>query len=192
MIYSLTLGQAFAVVGIVLVVLGLVALLRRAAVQPWLRALPRSRSWGYALLFVVAAWSWLLIFPESDWKPFPTIDLGEFTNWRTRVLIFIPIAAFLTARYVDELLAARALGMLILLAAEPLLEAAFLQPQMSRLFLVSFVYLAILVGMFWIGMPYLLRDAIGWLTSSERRWNTGALASVAYGVVLVVCWLTLK
>ncbi|HEV7402491.1 MAG TPA: hypothetical protein VGO11_06185 [Chthoniobacteraceae bacterium] len=182
MIYSLTLGSAFAVVGIVLVVLGLVALWKRAAVQPLLRALPRSRPWGYALLAVVTAWSWYLIL---------TIDLGEFDNWRPRVLIFIPIAAFLTARYVDELLAARALGMIFLLAAEPLLEAAFLQPQLSRLFLVGFVYLCIVVGMFWIGMPYLMRDAIGWLTLSERRWNTGALASIAYGVVLLVCWFSL-
>lgn len=183
MIYSLTLGQAFACVGIVLVLLGLVALVKRAAVQPWLRALPRSRAWGYALLALVTAWAWWLIF---------TIDLGEFDNWRYRVLIFIPIAAFLTARYVDELLAARALGMLFLLAAEPLLEAAFLQPQLSRLFLVSFVYAGIVLGMFWIGMPYLMRDVIGWLTTSERRWNTGALASIAYGVVLLVCCLTLR
>ncbi len=41
-------------------------------------------------------------------------------------------------------------------------------------------------------MPYLMRDAIGWLTTSERRWNTGALASIAYGVVLLVCCFTLR
>src|SRR4051812_36701592 len=103
MIYPLTLGPAFLVVGLLLLALGLVAMLKRDAVQPWLRALPRSREWGIGLLVAVTIWAWWLIF---------TIDLGEFDNWRTRVLIFIPIAGFLTARYVDELLAARALGML--------------------------------------------------------------------------------
>jgi len=182
MIYSLSLGAAFATVGALLVIFGLFALLRRSTLQSWLRTLPRSREWGYGLLAVVTVWSWWLI---------RTIDLGEFDNWRIRVLIAIPIAAILTARYVDELLAARAIGMLLLLAAEPLLESAFLQPELSRLFLVSFVYAGIVIGMFWIGMPYLMRDQIQWFSNSERRWNTGALTSILYGGVLLICCLTL-
>ncbi len=182
MIYSLSLGAAFAVVGAFLVVLGLLAMVRRDAVQAWLRTLPRSREWGYGLLTIVTVWSWWII---------RTIDLGEFDNWRVRVLIAIPVAAVLTARYVDELLAARAIGMLLLLIAEPLLEAAFLQPQLSRLFLVSLVYVTIVIGMFWIGMPYLMRDQIQWFSNSERRWNTGALSSILYGGILLILCLTL-
>lgn len=183
MIYPITLSTSFALVGTLLVALGALALARRDAVQKWLRALPRSRFWGYVLLAIVTVWSFWLI---------ATIDLGEFDNWRSRVLIFIPIAAILTGRFVDELLSARALGMLFLLAAEPLLESSDWRPESSRLFLAVLVYVAIIVGMFWIGMPYLMRDAIAWLTTNERRWKTGALVSITYGAVLLGCIFTLK
>ena len=178
MIYSLSLWYAVILTGLLLLALGGAALAQPAAAQRWLRAFPRSRGWGTALLLAAAAWSWLLI---------KNIDLGEFSNWRDRLLILIPVAAFLTWKFVDELLSARALGMLVLLAAEPLLEAAFLRPEASRLWLVSFVYLAILAAMFWIGMPYVLRDQIGWITKSESRWRAAAFAGIGYGAVLLIC-----
>ena len=96
--------------------------------QEFLRTLPRSKSAGLLLLVIVTVWSWLLA---------TYIDLGEFSNWRLRLQIFIPIAAFLTWQYVDEFLAARALGMIVLLAAEPLLEAAGCDRSWRGLFLAS-------------------------------------------------------
>ena len=51
-------------------------------------------------------------------------------------------------------------GILCLLAAEPLLEAAFLRPETSRLLVTMLAYLMIVVGLFWVTMPYLLRDQI--------------------------------
>ncbi|HEX8311961.1 MAG TPA: hypothetical protein VF614_11625 [Chthoniobacteraceae bacterium] len=183
MIYSLTLEKALLLTGLFLVVIHGYALIRSGAAREALRAFPRSRSWGVALLLVAAVWSWLLI---------KNIDLGEFSNWRTRILIFIPIAAFLTWKYVDELLAPRALGMVALLAAEPLLEAAWLRPEMSRLFLVTLAYVWIVLAVFWIGMPYTLRDQISWLLRSESRWRTAALAGLIYGGLLLILPLTLR
>lgn len=182
MIYPLSLGTALVVVGVFLVVLGLLALLRRPAMEVWLAALPRSRSWGLGLLAVAAVWFWILIL---------TIDLGEFDNWRKIFLLLIPVCAFLTGRYMDELLAPRAIGMLLLLSAEPLLESAFLRPEHSRLVLVILVYAGIIFGMFWIGMPYVMRDQIGWLSASGRRWKAGAFGAIAYGVLLLLCCLSL-
>ncbi|MDQ3623346.1 MAG: hypothetical protein M3463_12785 [Verrucomicrobiota bacterium] len=182
MIYSLDLRTALIVTGLLLVAMHALALWKAADVRAWLQAFPRSRPMGLALLVIVAAWSWILI---------KTIDLGEFTHWRMRILVFIPIAAFLTWRYVDEFLAPRSLGMLVLLAAEPLLEAAFLRPEASRLFLVSLVYVAIVFGLFWIGMPYTLRDQIAWLSRKESRWRAAALTGLAYGLLLLSLPLTL-
>ena len=56
----------------------------------------------------------------------------------------------------------RALGILFLLAAEPLLDAAFFRTETSRLLVTVFAYLLIVVGLFWVTMPYLLRDQINW------------------------------
>jgi hypothetical protein len=183
MIYSLKLETALLVTGMVLVLLHVLALLRPVAAQSWLRGFPRSQAAGTLLLVVAALWSWLLI---------KNIDLGEFSNWRSRILIFIPVAAFLTWRYVDEFLAARALGMVVLLAAEPLLEAAWMRPELSRLFLVTLTYLGIFFAMFWIGMPFTLRDQIGWLTKDESRWKTAAFIGIGYGMLLLILPLTLR
>jgi hypothetical protein len=117
--------------------------------------------------------------------------LGEFSNWRTRILVFIPIATYLTWRYVDEFLAARALGMVTLLVAEVLLESAWMRPENARLALVTLAYVWIVAALFWIGMPYLLRDQIGWVIKSEGRWKSAAFLGIGYGVLLTCLRLTL-
>jgi hypothetical protein len=177
MIYTLKLESALLLTGLWLLAIHAVALVKGPVVQNWLRTFPRSKALGTVLLVAVTAWSWWLI---------NTIDLGEFSNWRDRLKVIIPVAAVLTYLYADEFLAARALGMLVLLAAEPLLEAAFLRPEVTRLFLVTLVYVWIVFALFWIGMPYTLRDQINWLVGSEKRWRAAAFAGLAYGSLLVI------
>lgn len=183
MIYSLTLETALYATGLLLILASVWAMVRPTQLQTQLRGLPRSAFAGLLLLLVAAIWAWLLI---------KTIDLGEFTWARKYVLIFIPIAALLTWKYVDEFLAARALGMVTLLAAEPLLEAAWMRPEIGRLLLVTFAYVGICFAMFWIGMPYTLRDQIAWLTKNEGRWKKAALVGLIYGLALVILPLTLR
>ncbi len=181
MIYSLKLETALYLAGLLVLLGHALALFKPTAVQDWLRALPRSKPLGIALLTVAAVWFFWLVW---------TMDLGEFSNWRTRVLIGTPVAWFLTWKYVDEFLAARALGMLVLLGAEPMLEAAFLRPEMSRLFLVSLVYVWVAFALFWVGMPFTLRDQITWITGGKKRWRAAAFAGLAYGALLLVLPLT--
>jgi hypothetical protein len=89
-----------------------------------------------------------------------------------------------------DFLAVRALGTLALLAAEPLLESAFLRDETIRLLLVVLVYLWIIFGMFWVGMPYTLRDQVAWITASEKRWRAAAFAGLAYGALMLVGGIT--
>lgn len=182
MIYSLTLETALVITGLLLLLGHGYALWRPDKAQAWLRAFPRSREIGTVLLLVSAVWAWLLV---------KIIDLGEFSSWQPRLLILIPVAAFLTWKYVDEFLAARALGMVALLAAEPLLESAFLRPELSRLLLVVLAYAWIVFAMFWIGTPYVLRNQIAWVSHTPGRWRAAAWAGLAYGVVLLLTPLTL-
>ncbi len=182
MIYPLSLELALVLTGLLLIGIHAIALAKSRETQGWLRALPRSKTMGWVLFTLAAVWSEILVY---------VIDLGEFTPWRPKLLVLIPIAYFLTLRYVEEFLAARALGMVVLLAAEPLLEAAFLRPEMSRLFLVTLVYVAIVFALFWIGMPYTLRDQVGWLTGAQSRWRAATCAGLAYGVLLLVVRATL-
>jgi len=100
-------------------------------------------------------------------------------------LFFTVTAGVLMLRFVREFLAVRALGMLLLLAAEPLLESAWMRPETGRLWLVGLVYGWIVAGLFFIGTPYVLRDAIQWVTSASWRWQAAAWGGIAYGALLL-------
>ncbi len=105
------------------------------------------------------------------------------------MLIGIAAGAVLSWIYVEEFLAVRALGMLLLLCAEPTLESAMLRTEPSRLLLVILAYGWIVGGLFFVGMPYLLRDAIKILSSSHLIWRSAALAGLVYGAVLLTASL---
>jgi hypothetical protein len=100
------------------------------------------------------------------------------------LIIITLVATVLTFRYVDEFLAVRALGIFLLLLAESLIEAAFLNPQTGRLLLVAFAYLIAILGMTWVGLPYVLRDQIDWVRKSRAIWSAAALAGLIYGGLL--------
>ena len=181
MIYDLSLRTAGVVAGIALILLSLPGLIKPAPVQDWMKRFPRSGIAGVVLLTVTLVWSfWLLA----------TIEMGEFSGFRKPLLILIPIGYVLVLRFVEEFLAVRALGILCLLSAEPLLEAAFFRYETSRLFLTVFAYLMILAGLFWVTMPYLLRDQINWSAYSNARWRAIHAIVAAYGVIILGCAFT--
>jgi len=137
---------------------------------------PRSRVAGAVLLTVDLAWTfWLLA----------TMEMGEFSAFRKPLLIALPIGYVLALRFLDEFLAVRALGILCLLAAEPLLEATFLHYEASRLLVTVFAYLLVVAGLFWVMVPYLLRDQINWSTRSAVRWRLMHGVALLYGAAIL-------
>ena len=180
MIYPFSLRAAGLLVALLLIASHAYALVNAADLRKFLQKFPRCPWAGKVLLTVDALWAFLLIL---------NIDLGEFTSWRSTILIGIVVAAGLTIAFVEEFLSVRALGILLLLAAEPVLEATFLRPQASRLLLTFLAYGWATIGLFWVGMPYLLRDQIGWVTKSDARWRIAAFGGIAYGVLILGCAL---
>ena len=175
MIYHLSLHAAGIISGAFLILISLPGL-----VKPDLNSVaqkfPRSYVAGVILLSIALVWTfWLLA----------TIEMGEFSAFRRPLLIALPIGYVLALRFVEEFLAVRALGILCLLAAEPLLDAAFLRHEQSRLLVTVFAYLLIIVGLFWVAVPYVLRDQINWSTRSRFRWYfLHAIAFIYGGVIL--------
>ena len=178
MIYHLSLQTAGFAAGLLLIFSHAFALLRPEQAAAWAKAFPRSLGAATVLLAIAAVWSFLLV---------QSIDLGEFSPLRNTMLLAIIAGSVLSWIYVPEFLAVRALGMLLLLAAEPLLESAVLRNEPTRLLLVVLAYAWVIAGLFSVGMPYLLRDAVQWLTVGRNRLKSGALAGAAYGLALVVC-----
>lgn len=177
MIYDFSLRAVGLLVGFGLVALHAAALIIPGAVQPWLQVFPRSRPAGVVLCTLAAAWAFWLA---------ATMDLGEFTPNRTLICGAIIAGAIMVPLFAEEFLAVRALGILALLAAEPLLGAAFLRPEQTRLLLVVLAYGWAIAGLLMVGAPYLLRDAIKWLLGSSWRYRFVAWTGVVYGIALVV------
>ncbi len=178
---DLTLRQAGVILGIILMVLHAIAWVQRAQVKPFLAQFPRNKKAGIIVLIIATLWSFLMI---------SEMDLGEFYTIRTMVKILLPIGCFLVITYVDEFLAVRALGALLMLAAAPLLNAAFLEPPVTRLLLPTIAYAWILVGMFWVGMPYLMRDWIKWLLQEDTdRYKYACWIGIGYGALTFLCAL---
>ncbi len=176
--HGLSLKTVGLVIGAALLIGHVGALLRFESTRDWLVRLPRNEKVGTFLLAIGFAWA-LLVWSE--------MDLGEFFNLDRPVQVVLVIGFFLVAHYVKEFLAVRAIGFLLILAACPVLNAAFLQPPVTRLLLVALAYAWIIKGMFWVGMPYLMRDQIAWATADEKRWKALTLAGAAYGAAVLVC-----
>lgn len=175
MIYQLSLHTAGVIVGAFLVVVGILGLLKPSFAQV-AKQFPRSRVAGVVLLTICLAWTmWLLA----------TIQMGEFAGFRRPLLIALPVGYVLALFFVDEFLAVRALGILCLLAAEPLLDAAFLRYERSRLLVTVFAYLLIVAGLFWVAIPYVLRDQINWGARSVSRWRFLHAIALIYGGVIL-------
>jgi hypothetical protein len=176
MIYHLSLRTAGLIAGVVLVLISLPGLFRPEAWQAFAKRLPRSRVAGILLLTLDLGWSfWLLA----------TMEMGEFAPFRRPLLVVLPIGYVLALRFVDEFLAVRALGILCLLAAEPLLDAAFLRYEPVRMVVTVFAYFLIVAGLFWVTMPYLLRDQIEWSARNHTRWRSVHGLALLYGAALL-------
>ena len=170
-------------VGLFLLLVHAWAWLKRRESQAFLQSFPRNYFWGVVLLSVGFGWGMMAL---------SYMDMGEFFFLRSYMLTIVPIAFVLVLLYVREFLAVRALGCLMLLVAGIVLEAAYLQPQTSRLLLPVLAYVWIIAGMFFVGMPYTMRDAVTWVIAKPIRWTASVLAGLVYGalvlLVAVVDW----
>ena len=166
------------IIGCLLVITHALALLKPVIMQDFLRKLPRYREIGIAVLAIDFIWAFWLI---------GNIDLGEFYTWETPIRFILPVCFVLFIVYVEEFLAVRAIGIFFLLLACPVLDVAFLKDPVTRLLLPLLAYVWIMLALFWIGMPYLMRDQITWVSRSSGRWRIFSGTGLLYGTALLVC-----
>jgi hypothetical protein len=180
----MSLFAASLIPGLMLIVMGLPLLLDFSVVKAAIKAFPRSTSAGYVVFGAAAAWFLYNILHLSN------ADFGEY-----RYYLFVGFAAvaLLAFKCVPDFLGVRGACALVLIGAAPFLDTAYMEyahPQ--RLFMVSFIYVAIALAI-WLGaQPWRLRDFFGWLFArSARSRGLGGLF-LAYGIVLCVAAFALR
>lgn len=171
------------------ITLGLAALTGAAGL--WLAAVPggarralarfpRHRASAWVLTTVALLWSGHLLYHGP---------LGFLEPYRDWLYALVPVSIVLVGVYVDELLAPRALGGLLILLPSPLLAAARWHPSGWRYVMIVIAYAMVLKGAALVVAPYLFRKCVERALPTDghaRRWG---VVSLALGAGLAVLGL---
>lgn len=151
-----------------------------AAAPAWvirgLVAFPRSRLPAWILTAAGLFWVSQIVL---------NAHLGRFEHLKPLIYAAGPVSFLLMVFFMDELLAPRALGGLLLLVANPILNAARWHPSNWRLVMTVIAYLFVVAGIVFMLGPYRFRQVAALITASEKRCRTlGALRIVAGLLIL--------
>lgn len=146
--------------------LGLWALAAPAGFRTAVQAFPRNRLIGRALAVAALLWSAYLV------KEMP---LGGFDRFKSALYVIAPLAIFFTFRYMDELLAPRGFGGVLLLAATPALEAIRWNESAWRLVITTTIYVLIVWSMVIVLSPFRFRKTFEPFFRNGRERILGAI-----------------
>ena len=93
-------------------------------------------------------------------------DFGEYKVTIGLIAVLIAVSSYF---FIKDFLAVRSICILLLFYAREVLDSAFLQEPITRLFLVSVVYFIIVLSIYFGTYPYRLRDFLNWLYNKSNR-----------------------
>jgi hypothetical protein len=168
--------------GLLLIALGVPLLLNSSRAVASLKALPRSTTAALFFFGIGALW-----FLWNIWH----LSAADFGDYRVLLTIGFAAVAVLAFKCVPDFLAVRGLCVLALLAASPLLGAAYMEYRFpQRLFMVALVYVFIALAI-WLGAsPFRLRDFFGWLFARPGRTRGFGAVLAGYGLLLGIVAFT--
>jgi len=140
-----------------------------------LRAFGRSKL--MAVLFFGGALVWFLY----EISLLGAADFGAYKPWLFGIFGLSGLAAFY---YIPDFLAVRGFCALVLLSSRVCLDAAYAQPQASRLVLVSGVYMMVILSFYGGAYPYRLRDFATWASQAPLRLRLLGAGLMSYGAAL--------
>lgn len=186
---KISLNSAGYVLAAILIVFHLWMLLKPTTSMSFLKGFPRNYNIGKILMGIGMFWFWLMIMPDKFFKSPIAMDLQDFDRLKPLLAFAVPIVGYLVIMECKEFLSVRGLGLCLLMAAAPLLGAAWQEPHTLKVLIPVYAYAMIIKGLFMVGMPYLTRDLINWATSSKGLYRSLSLAGLAYGLTILICSL---
>jgi hypothetical protein len=170
--------------GLFLALLGGLLLWNVPAVGLSARALPRSQR--AAVVFYGAGAAWFL------WRV-STLGEADLIFFQSPWPVFALFAALavLAYFYVPDFLSVRGLCILMLMVAEPLLRAAYMEyDRPQRLLMVTAVYVGLAAALYLASVPYRLRDFFDWLFRTPGRPRLLGAVLLAYGLATTAAAFT--
>ncbi len=163
-------------IGGALILSGVIGLAVPAGLRRVMLAFPRSRVMAWVLTAADLAWvTWII----------HSAYLGRFEVLRPAIYIGAPIAFLLIVFFVDELLAPRALGGLLLLLANPVLNAARWHESAWRLVVTVIAYAWVVAGIVLVLSPYRFRHVAEFVTKTESRCRAAGAIRLAAGAAIL-------
>ena len=143
----------------------------------WIARFPRGKWPGRILAAVDLGWvTWLLL----------NAPLGRFEGLRPLLYVAVPLIFLLVVTLMDELLAPRALGGLMVLIPAPLLDIARWHESAYRLVIVVIAYILVVEGIILLLSPYQFRKATAFWIRSNALCRTWGLLGVATGAFVIL------
>lgn len=150
----------------------------------WLTGFPRHVWAGRILTAIAIGWVALLVW---------NAQIAWLERYRLLLCALSPVAFVLIIIFADELLAARALGGLFLLAPALILDAAFGYPSHSRLVMTGFAYALVILGMILVWSPYRFRQMTApWADNPTLCREVGAAGSVIGLIMILLGWFVYR
>lgn len=146
------------------------ALARANLLARGFKAFPRNRFFGFALTAIGLVWSALYIDQMS---------LGELGKYKWLLYILTPLSFYFIVQYLDDLLASRALGGILMLYPTIMVDSARWIPSSSRYVLIITAYVMVVLGIWLVLSPFKFRIWTDALTARPvLRAASGIFAAV--------------
>ena len=147
----------------------------------WLLAFPRSRSAGWILTAIVITWAGWLLYHSP---------LGKLDAHKEFVFVLVPVIVLMLGMFMDDLLAPRALGGLLIILPALMLDAARWHGSPLRLVITTLAYMMVLKGCMLVVAPYCFRKGVErFLSSNQSRRALGSCGALL-GLALIGLGLT--
>ncbi|MDR1591100.1 MAG: hypothetical protein LBR92_03875 [Puniceicoccales bacterium] len=114
-----------------------------------------------------------------------TLGESDFGDYKYFFFVFFLTVILVALVKIRDFLSVRGAAILALLSANELLKAAYLEPPVSRLILVTFVYAMIILGMILGGWPYKGRDFVNFLFGHPTRPSLFGLLTTCCGILIL-------
>ena len=171
------------VVGILLLVFGSCGLLSPALSRKLLAGFPRNRAAACLLTAVVLGWAFWLLYNATFLAGLPVV--------RKVVLVVAPVSYLLVIMFLDELLAARSLGGLLLLLPQLVLRATFPHDQSEwRFVLTTLAYVWVIAGIVLLLSPYYFRRTATLLAGNDGKCRGVGLVIAVGGATIIALAMT--